>query len=266
MSRWLIWGVALLLVAVLTAGSTAQDKKDADKKDAAKKDADKKDADKKDADKKDADKKDADKKDADKKDADKKDAAKKDGDKKPDDKKPMDKRKTTSIAGELVHIEPSKQSIRVKVTIPYQELNQGEYNALIQAQQNLAKARTPKEAYDARVAIAQHSAKLYTVKQKHQEYTIDATDDCKVRLNAPKAAFDDMGNVKKYTAKELKELRGSDMMFDGEFADLTNGQIVQVTILVPKAAPKPKNKDDILLEENKLEAIRIAVLRQPAPR
>jgi pentapeptide MXKDX repeat protein len=261
MSRWSIWGVALLLVAVLTAGSAAQDKKDADKKDAAKKDADIKDAVKKDADKKDADKKDAAKKDADKK-----DAAKKPDDKKPDDKKPMDKRKTTAIVGELVHIEPSKQSIRVKVTIPYQELNQGEYNALIQAQQNLAKARTPKEAYDARVAIAQHSSKLYTVKQKHQEVSVDAAEDCKVRLNAPKAAFDDMGNVKKYTAKELKELRGSDMLFDGEFADLTNGQTVQVTILVPKAAPKPKNKDDILLEETKLEAIKIAVLRQPVPR
>jgi hypothetical protein len=246
MSRWSIWGVALLLVAVLTAGSAAQDKKDADKKDAAKKDADKKDADKKDADKK--------------------DAAKKPDDKKPIDKKPMDTRKTTSIAGELVHIEPSKQSIRVKVTIPYQELNQGEYNALIQAQQNLARAKTPKEAYDARVAIAQHSAKLYTIKQKHQEFTIEAAEDCKVRLNAPRAAFDDMGNVKKYTAKELKELQGPDKMYDGEFADLTNGQVVRVDILVPKVAPKPKNKDDILLEENKLEAIRIAVLRQPIPK
>ena len=37
------------------------------------------------------------------------------------------------IAGELVHIEPGKQSIRVKITIPHQEINQGALKAYQQA-------------------------------------------------------------------------------------------------------------------------------------
>ena len=45
---------------------------------------------------------------------------------------------------------------------------------------------------------------------------------------------------------------------DGEFSDLTNGQIVQVTLILPKAPMKVINKDDIQLEENKLHATRVA--------
>ena len=56
----------------------------------------------------------------------------------------------------------------------------------------------------------------------------------KVRLPAPKTEFDDMGNLKKFTKKELDAKRGPDKLFDGEFGDLTNGQIVQVTIVMPK--------------------------------
>ena len=111
--------------------------------------------------------------------------------------------------------------------------------------------------------MAQHQSKLYTVKTKSQEFAINSAEEMKVRLNGPKSTFDDMGNVKKYTAKELKELRGKDGYFDGEFADLTTGQQVAVTVLLPKVAPKPKNKDDILIEENKLEATKVIVVHSP---
>ena len=50
-----------------------------------------------------------------------------------------------------------------------------------------------------------------------------------------------------------------------EVSDFKTGQIAQVTIVVPKPMPKPVKKDDIALEENKIEATKIAVLRQPAP-
>jgi len=246
MSRWSLWGVAFLVAAVVVSGSQAQDKKDAAKKDAAKKDADKKPDDKKPDDKKPDDKKPT--------------------DKKPDDKKPMDTRKTTVLAGEIVHIEPAKQAFRVKVTVQYQELNQGEANALLQANRDLSTAKNRDEYAAALRRIADHRSRLYSIKSKSQDYAIDSAEDMKVRLNAPKSAFDDMGNVKKYTAKELQELRGKDKLFDGEFADLTNGQIVQVTILLPKVAPKPKNKDDIQLDDNKLEATKVVVLKQPIPK
>lgn len=267
MSRWSLWSVALLFLAFVAARGAAQDKKDAAPKDVAKKDADKKDADKKDADKKDAAKKDADK-------ADKKDADKKDADKKPDpkmpapDKKDAEKKllKTQMVAGELVHIEPNKQAFRVKVSYQYSEINQGAYQGMINAQRELAAARD----YNARNAAlrnyATNQAKLYDIKTASKEIAIDGGENMKVRLNQPKAGFDDFGNLKKFTMKELKAMMGVDKMYDGEFSDLTVGQIVQATVVVPKAPAKPVKKDDLtLMEDPKIEATRVAVLRQPAP-
>src|SRR4051794_38167299 len=49
--------------------------------------------------------------------------------------------KAGEIAGEVVHVEPSKNSIRVKVTIPYSELNRGALDGLRQAQIDLRNAR-----------------------------------------------------------------------------------------------------------------------------
>jgi hypothetical protein len=180
-------------------------------------------------------------------------------------KKPLDKKEAENklvkagvIAGELVHIEPSKHSIRVKVGYP--KLNVGAYQALQRAQLDLARARDLNARNNALRAIAQHQANLYTT--DYTEIPIEAAEKCEVRLPAPKQSFDDMGNVKKLNAKELAALRGKDRMFDGEFSDLTTGQIVQVT-LVKQKLPRVAKKD---LEENKPQASRIAVLRQPLPR
>jgi hypothetical protein len=196
--------------------------------------------------------------------------------KKKDDPKPpkiMEKKeaenkliKAGQIAGELVHVEPTKNSIRVKVTIHYQELNQGAYKALLQAQIDLQRARDINARNNALRAIAQHQANLISIKSTSKEVPVDAADDCKVRSAQPKAAFDDMGNVKKFTAKELAALRGKDGLFDGEFSDLSPGQVVRVALVKPKPPPTPKNKDDINLDDYKLMASRIVILSQPAPK
>ena len=51
-------------------------------------------------------------------------------------------------------------------------------------------------------------------------------------LNPPEA-FDDKGRAKKYTPKELKELKGDDLKtpgYPGDFSDLVNDLIVNVTV------------------------------------
>jgi len=169
------------------------------------------------------------------------------------------------LAGEIVHIEPGKNAIRLKVTLRYSEVNQGALNGLRQAQIDLARARDYNAVVNARNAIAQHQANLYTMKSKTTDVPVDAAENVQVRLAQPKAAFDDMGNVKKYTAKELAKIRGKDGLYDGEFSDLSTGQLVRVTLVRPKTAPvRPRNKDDINLEDNKVTASRIIVLSQAA--
>ncbi len=67
-----------------------------------------------------------------------------------------------------------------------------------------------------------------------------AMDQFKVRLDQPASAFDDKGNIKKYTPAELSELKGKDKTlpgYEGTADSLQTGQRVKVT-LVKKPTPK----------------------------
>src|SRR5947207_12211314 len=65
-----------------------------------------------------------------------------------------------------------------------------------------------------------------------RDVKVITTDDVKVRTKNPPVAYDDKGDKKKYTAKELKELRGDDPKLPGytaEFNDLKQNQVVEVS-------------------------------------
>jgi hypothetical protein len=169
-----------------------------------------------------------------------------------------------TIVGEVVHVEPGKQEIRVKVTVQYQEFNAGALQGLMQAKIQLAQARTPSAQLSALRNLAQQQRNLYTVKTSTREVAVEAGEKFEVRLAQPKAAFDDQGNIKKYTPRELASLRGRDRMYDGEFSDLNVGQLVQVTIIKPpRPVGRPLKADDIKVEDLVIKTSRIAVLRQP---
>src|SRR6266542_1079194 len=171
--------------------------------------------------------------------------------------------KAGEVAGELVSVEPTKNSIKVKVPLRYSELNQGAVNGLMQAQIDLRNARDYNGVYNARRAMAKHLSELYTIKTSSIEIPVDAADECKVRMAQPKAVFDDMGNVKKLSAKDLAALRGKDRLFDAEFSDLSPGQLIRVTLVKPKTVPTgPKTKDDLKFDDYKLQASRIIILSQ----
>jgi len=175
--------------------------------------------------------------------------------------------KAGEIAGEVTHVEPTKNSIRVKVTISYSEVNRDAYKGLIQAQIDLRNARDFTARNSALTAMAQHQRNLYSIKSVGKEIPVDAADECKVRMAQPKAAFDDMGNVRRLTAKELAALRGKDRLFDAEFSDLSVGQRVRVLLVKPKTAPAaPGTKEAIKLDDYKVQASRIVILTQPAPK
>jgi hypothetical protein len=242
MRRWTSWGAALLLVVLLAVRGSAQDKDNKDAKDAPKK----------------ADAKDA----PDPKDAPKKPDPKMPAPKKEDAEKKLTK--TGTISGELVHIEPGKQQFRVKVTYQYTEVNQGEVQAyqqeLYNAQVALAK-RDYNGARNHQQSALQHQAKIYSLKSNSKEYSVEGTADLKVRLSKPKATFDDMGNIKVPTEKEIAAMRGKDKFFDGEFSDLTVGSFIQVTLILPKVGPK--KKDDLDVKETQLEATKIVLVKEP---
>ena len=173
--------------------------------------------------------------------------------------------KAGEIRGEIVHVEPQKQALRLKVSVQWVELNQGAAQALLQAQRDLANARDFNGRNDALRRIAQQQANLYQAKSSTQELTVEAAEDLVVRMTNPKVEFDDMGNLKKLTAKELAEKRGKDRLYDGEWSDLVSGMKVQVTLVRERKPLKPKGKDDIDLDANKLRTNRIVAANPPVP-
>ncbi len=102
----------------------------------------------------------------------------------------------------------NKKSLRLRVKVPYIKVNNGKLEAAT----------------------------------KDQEVEWTAADDVKVRMANPPPQFDDKGRLKRYTAKELRELRGKEKYYPAEFSDLKAGQIVQVTLLQKKAAPRPPKR------------------------
>jgi hypothetical protein len=89
--------------------------------------------------------------------------------------------------------------------------------------------------------IAQAQANAIKIVQRTANVDFQAEENVKVRIMVLPEAFDDKGNIKKYTAEELKELRGKDSNLPGyesTTAALKPGQTVRV-LLKHHHAPKP---------------------------
>jgi hypothetical protein len=101
---------------------------------------------------------------------------------------------------------------------------------------------------------------------------IAAADDLKVRVPYPPPATDERGNPKKYTAKELKELKGAgnEWGYSADFDSLKPGQTVRFYLKRPKPPVKqPARKPNATKETDSAEAAKpviatIHILAQPA--
>ncbi len=190
------------------------------------------------------------------------------------------------LAGKILTVVESKKSIRLQVTLQYPKLNQGSLNSLVQAQLNMQRAAyntNPQSRaqgiYNAQMQMLRAQATLYSVQTMTKDVELQTTDEVKVRQAHPPEAFDDKGKPKKYTPKELKELRGPDPKLPGynaEFSDLREGQIVTITLVKKKDAPaklpprrpikNPKDAKDIdadLLLQNLPQISRIVIVADP---
>ena len=103
---------------------------------------------------------------------------------------------------------------------------------------------------------------------------ITSIDDVKVRLTDPPPAYDDKGNIKKRTEKELKELKGDPkdpdsklLGYPAQFSDIRQGSYVKVSLVKKKethpTGPKPKDADPDPLGDNLPQASLIEILADP---
>jgi len=84
--------------------------------------------------------------------------------------------------------------------------------------------------------------KSFQLQVGKQNVKVTTIDDVKVRTKNPPVAYDDKGNKKRYTPKELKELKGDSKLpgYNAGFEDLKNNQIVQVTLVRKKGDKNPQ--------------------------
>jgi hypothetical protein len=116
----------------------------------------------------------------------------------------------------------------------------------IPAGQVVAVLKEVRESDKSVVLSIQTRGSYYNPKQKSlvpakmEDIELLLKDDVKIRQANPPEAFDDKGRPKKYTIKELKELKGDDLKSPGypaDFSDLINQSIVNVTLMQKPQKP-----------------------------
>lgn len=181
------------------------------------------------------------------------------------------------VAGKILAVMESKKTIKIQVTMILPEITAGALNSYVQAQQAVAKANSYQELVSAQRQLAQAEANLVTYHRVTKDYELQATDEVKIRIPKPAEQFDDKGDVKKLTKKQLRELKGDPKLpgYPGEFTHLREGQIVSVTLVRKKGVParptrpvRPRGKKDKLedvdlLSENLPQASMIVVIAEP---
>ena len=94
------------------------------------------------------------------------------------------------------------------------------------------------------------------------EIEIPINETTKIRTKTPLEVYDDKGYIKKYTAEELKTLKGSNPNLPGyevKIDDLNPGAVVEVTL-----NRSPGNKDDDKKKDDKVFATMIMVIGKDA--
>jgi len=196
------------------------------------------------------------------------------------DKNSEKKIKAGQVVAKVAAVYEDKKALRLTVSYQVTKPNQGAITGLAQAQisyQQAALRRDYNGMAQAQQQMAQHQRNMYTVENKTQDIEVTAIDEVVVRSSTPPENFDDKGKIKKYTKKELAELKGPDPKLPGykaEFGDIQTEQIIQVSLIKNKEAPrapvrKGKGKDadaeaDLLGADHLPKASMIVILADPS--
>jgi hypothetical protein len=163
------------------------------------------------------------------------------------------------LIGELTVIENTNKEFTVKVT--YVTIDPTKLQELIRydTQRRLEISRVLKLAdrinqLNAHV-IDIEKRKMNLYKKETANVEMEADDNTKVRTMLLPVEYDDKGKLKKFTPKELRELKGPNKKLPGYTADWENlavGQTVEVFLpKQKKPKPKPKTKDKDKEDEDK---------------
>jgi hypothetical protein len=183
---------------------------------------------------------------AEKKDAgdDKKETVK---EKKEKEKKPVEEKPEHGpvVKTKIISMKPDSArdfTIEVPMPDPQQMFQLQQWQA--QQMRHIATAPNPRDyairmaQYQQQLAQKQASGAGYSMKP----VDVRASENCKVRIMHPPVQYDDAGNLKKWTKKELDALKGNSKLpgYPADFDMLKSGQFIEVYLAKVHGSPKDK--------------------------
>jgi hypothetical protein len=145
-----------------------------------------------------------------------------------------------ALVGKLTALDGDSRTLTVQVTLQYLVPNEEGVAAQDDLKNQLADALQIEDAdervqrvREIRAAMLANVPNLVRVEEQQQDMALQAAEEVNVRVAQPPPVFDDKGKPRKYTAAELKELRGPNPKIPGyaaAYADLKEGQIVRVLV------------------------------------
>lgn len=178
--------------------------------------------------------------------------------------------KAGEVIGQIVSVDAEKKALRLRVVWKIPQITAEALQNVINAQNGVAQANSPQALIQAQQNLAKAQANAVSYTDVPKEYELKAADEIRVRVANPPPNFDNKGRPKAYTKKELKELRGTEKLpgFPADFGDLKTEQTVQVKLLKKKISSRArtkKNKDAIpdLLADNEPKMSLVIILADP---
>jgi hypothetical protein len=133
-------------------------------------------------------------------------------------------------------------TIEVPMPDPQQMYNMQVWQA--QQMASIAQARNPAEYAQRSASYQQQMAMKVARGEGYRMTPVDmrATESCKVRMMYPPVQYDDAGNLKKWSKKELDTLKAGSKLpgYPSDFDMLKTGQIVEVYLAKQHGSPKDK--------------------------
>jgi len=178
------------------------------------------------------------------------------------------------ITGKLTTLaDGSQKYMTLEVSVKYQVPNPAAAQEAANLQRQVADASRDKNPAkraqrlnDLQLKIAQNQQNQVTTKEEKKKVEVQAGEDMKVRTIVLAPMFDDKGNVKKPTPKQLKELKGSDPKLPGYTAtagDLKQDQTVKVFLAKKKKTDKADKDDKDNKDENRPLVSMILIIAEP---
>jgi hypothetical protein len=176
------------------------------------------------------------------------------------------------LAGRVTAIDGDEHTLTLQVTVRYLVPNEDAVAQQADLRQQLVDAlgiEDPDErlqrVQEVRTALLANQANLLRVEETAQEVALQTAADVKVRLAKLPPAFDDKGNARRYTAQELKDLKGPGNLvgYAADFSDLKEGQVVRVSLARKKMTAKETRDAVQAGEDVKPVVTLVLILAQP---